>query len=56
MLTHNFKRMHHRLTPAHGLTMTLPGLEIIIKMSSLFSVSNDANGRPEELSPNDIEV
>ena len=36
--------------------MTSPGPEIIIKMSSLLSVSNDASGRPEEPSLEDIEV
>ena len=36
--------------------MTSPGPEIIIKMSSLLSVSNDASGRPEEPSFKDIEV
>ena len=36
--------------------MTSTGPEIIIKMSSLLSVSNDDSGRPEELSLEDIEV
>ena len=45
------------LTPAYRLRMTSLGLEIIIKMSSsLLSFSNDASGRPEELSLKDIDV
>ena len=56
MLTLNFKSIHHRSAPAQGLTMTSPGLEIIIKMSSLCSVSIDASGRPEQLTLKDIEV
>ena len=36
--------------------MTSSEPEIIIKMSSLLNVSNDASGRPEEPSLKDIEV
>ena len=36
--------------------MTSPEPEIIIKMSSLLSVSNDARGRPKEPSLKDTEV
>ena len=35
---------------------TSPGPELIIKMSSLLSVSNDGSGRPDERSLEDIEV
>ena len=36
--------------------MISPGPEIIMKMSSLLNVSNDAGSKPEECSLNDIEV
>ena len=36
--------------------MTSPGPEIIINMSSLLSISNNASGRPKEPSLEDIEV
>ena len=48
MLTLNFMLTQQK--------MTSPGPKIIIKMSSLLSVFNDASGRPEEPSHKDIEV
>ena len=57
MLTLDFKHTHCRLAPAYRSKITLPGPEIIIKMSSsLLSVSNGANDRPEGLSLKHIEV
>ena len=48
MLTLNFMSDTKKLTS--------PGPEIIIKMSSLLSFSNDVSGRPEESSLKDTEV
>ena len=39
MLRLNFKHTHYRPTSAYGSTMTSPGLEIMIKMSSVMLVA-----------------